>query len=457
MARSHWRSATGAGLLAAGLMANVGTAVAIADTGDTTGGAEKSPTNPSSPSTNHQNPLGSIVKNLTTTIQGATTAVGSLAPKVPTPVFGSGGSGSTSPGTTVPKMLSDAIRIPTTITGFSGPPPSATPPVTNPDGTPTDAPAGATGGDTTPASAAPATPKKTSPAPVTAPLATALSSTLATTTSQITHTATQVTQAIDGAVTPATAALGDSVQNLAAPVGAFAAQVTAPIPDVLSSIQALLTSTTNAIAPVTQLPTDLLSLLGAGEAPPVTGRIGTDDRAALPAGPSASLPSTRLLSAGTAAAASTAAEKATQTPPVTATALSAGTKAVAQASAVNASARATPGDVMSEGLQAFFHSYGALVIAASLSALAAAALPGLVAFLVPTVAGVGLGYRQAKAGIALRASGIARFAGSGPMGIVRSGSMISLRQSAVRVTRPARPASTTVVAVERPSQSHFAA
>jgi hypothetical protein len=93
---------------------------------------------------------------------------------------------------------------------------------------------------------------------------------------------------------------------------------------------------------------------------------------------------------------------------------------------------------MSEGLQAFFRSYGALVITASLSAMVAAALPGLVALLIPTVAGVGVGYRQAKAGIALRASGMARFAGSGPVGIVRSGSLIALRPSAMRVARPAR-------------------
>lgn len=450
MARSHWRSVTGAGLLAAGLMANVGTAVAIADTGaDARSGDDA----PASPSTNHQNPLGSIVKNLTTNIQRATTAVGSLAPKVPTPVFGSGGSASTSPGTMVPKMLSDAIRIPTPVTGMSGPPPSATPPAADPAGAPTDAPTTVAADDSGSTPATPTAPKKTSPAAVT-PLATALSSTLAAT-NQITHTATQAV--VDGVVAPSAAAIGDSVQNVAAPVGTLSAQLTAPLPDVLSSIQALLTSTTDAIAPVTQLPTDLLSLLGATGAQPVTGRTGTDSRATLAATPSAMLPTTQVL-ADESAAASTVAETAPQTLPVAATARSAGTNTIAQASAMNASARATPGDVMSEGLQAFLNSYGALVIAASLSALAAAALPGLLAFLVPTVAGVGLGYRQAKAGIALRASGIARFAGSGPMGIVRTGSLISLRSSAVRVSRPARPAASVGgAAVEGSGQSHFAA
>jgi hypothetical protein len=118
------------------------------------------------------------------------------------------------------------------------------------------------------------------------------------------------------------------------------------------------------------------------------------------------------------------------------------TKAISEAASVNASARATPGDSTSEGLQAFFHSYGAFVIVASLSALVAAALPGLLAFLVPTAAGIGLGYRQARAGLAVRASGIARFAGSGPVGIVRSGSFVAIRSTtrrppALRIARSA--------------------
>ena len=78
----------------------------------------------------------------------------------------------------------------------------------------------------------------------------------------------------------------------------------------------------------------------------------------------------------------------------------------------------------------FEHVIEAVLVPASLTALAAMALPGVGALLVVAAAGVRVGYRQAKAGLALRASGIARFAGPGPLGIARSASMVVLRQRA---------------------------
>ena len=47
-----------------------------------------------------------------------------------------------------------------------------------------------------------------------------------------------------------------------------------------------------------------------------------------------------------------------------------------------------------------------------------------------------VGYRQAKAGVALRTTGIAHFARPGPLGIVRSGSLVVVRPRALRVVRP---------------------
>ncbi|WP_172799385.1 hypothetical protein [Mycobacterium sp. IS-3022] len=83
------------------------------------------------------------------------------------------------------------------------------------------------------------------------------------------------------------------------------------------------------------------------------------------------------------------------------------------------------------GAQSIFeHVIEAVLVPASLTALAAVALPGVGALLVIAAAGVRVGYRQAKAGLALRASGIARFAGPGPLGVVRSGSLVALRQRA---------------------------
>lgn len=78
----------------------------------------------------------------------------------------------------------------------------------------------------------------------------------------------------------------------------------------------------------------------------------------------------------------------------------------------------------------FEHVIEAVLVPASLTALAAVALPGVGALLVIAAAGVRVGYRQAKAGLALRASGIARFAGPSPLGVVRSGSLVTLRQRA---------------------------
>ena len=53
------------------------------------------------------------------------------------------------------------------------------------------------------------------------------------------------------------------------------------------------------------------------------------------------------------------------------------------------------------------------VLPISLAALAALALPGAGGLTILTTAGVRVGYRQAKAGSAVRTAGIARFAGPG--------------------------------------------
>ena len=78
------------------------------------------------------------------------------------------------------------------------------------------------------------------------------------------------------------------------------------------------------------------------------------------------------------------------------------------------------------------------VLPVSLAALAALALPGAGGLVILTAAGVRVGYRQAKAGFALRTAGIARFArpGAVPLGVVRSGSLVVVRPRALRVVRP---------------------
>jgi hypothetical protein len=76
------------------------------------------------------------------------------------------------------------------------------------------------------------------------------------------------------------------------------------------------------------------------------------------------------------------------------------------------------------------------VLPVSLAALAALALPGAGGLTILTAAGVRVGYRQAKAGFALRTAGIAGFArpGAVPLGVVRSGSVV-VRPRALPVVR----------------------
>jgi hypothetical protein len=83
------------------------------------------------------------------------------------------------------------------------------------------------------------------------------------------------------------------------------------------------------------------------------------------------------------------------------------------------------------------HAVSALFVPASLSALAALALPGVGGLLIICGLGTRIGYRQAKALLEVRRAGIAVFAGPGPLGVVRAGSLIALRPRASGV-RPDR-------------------
>ncbi|MFM8598370.1 MAG: hypothetical protein ACKOB8_05120 [Mycobacterium sp.] len=73
----------------------------------------------------------------------------------------------------------------------------------------------------------------------------------------------------------------------------------------------------------------------------------------------------------------------------------------------------------------------------SVTELALAALPGLVGLLFFFASGVGLGRRQARFGFALQSTGAIRFAARGPLGVVRSGTMVSVRvRGASDTSRP---------------------
>jgi hypothetical protein len=109
---------------------------------------------------------------------------------------------------------------------------------------------------------------------------------------------------------------------------------------------------------------------------------------------------------------------------------------VARASSLPGMVAPARNGAVSMGLRSFVpHSFSDLPRAASLWALAAVALPGLGGLLILTLAGVRIGYRQAKAGSVLRTTGIARFARAGPLGVVRSGSLVVVGPRRLRVVR----------------------
>ncbi|WP_135453008.1 hypothetical protein [Mycobacterium sp. DL99] len=75
----------------------------------------------------------------------------------------------------------------------------------------------------------------------------------------------------------------------------------------------------------------------------------------------------------------------------------------------------------------------AIVVALSLWSIFYAALPGLGGLLSFGAAGVRIGYRQANAGLALHTTEVARFLRPGPIGVVRTGSLVSIHS---RTTPP---------------------
>lgn len=406
--RSHWRSAAGAALVAAGLMVNGSGAMAVADTGSSAS-SDAGGAGTASPSSHQNDPIGSLSKAVRDTIHGTTGALNPGNLVRPNPTVGSTGTSIIA----VPQMLADAIRVQSPITGLSIPRPDPAAPILDP------------------AAAAPITTKNGSPT-----ARNGVSDAVTSLNTMLSSTTNQVEQATNAVVVPVTAAANAGVQSVLVPVGAGIAAATAPLPAVLSSIQAILTSTANAVEPVTQLPTDLAGLFGITGVTPVSTPVRTDSHWATPATLSTPLSTERPPAVSSGAASATADVADPVSTPQMSVRL---TSAIAEASAANASARTAPVSGMPEGLQKFFRSYGALVAAASLTALIAAALPGIAALLIPTAAGVGMGYRQAKAGSTLRESGIARFAGGGPVGIVRSGSLVSLRPPALRIARTSRP------------------
>ena len=202
----------------------------------------------------------------------------------------------------------------------------------------------------------------------------------------------------------------------------------APVSDVIALAKDMLTSVGGAVVPLAQLPSDLLFLLvghrrgaacggrrGRHPRPRVVGRRGCIGGVAIAAGAAAC----RYLGAATRRCLGPADDG-------EATAGVATLDVIALGRASAASRMAPPEPDAAFPIRAgssFRHVVGAIVLSVSLWALAAAALPGAGGLGFLTLAGVRVGYRQAKAGVrtthhghrALRPSGAPRYR---PIGVI---------------------------------------
>ena len=266
------------------------------------------------------------------------------------------------------------------------------------------------------------------------------------------------------------------VPDVAAPVSEMApvSEVAAPVPnvvgpvsDVSALVQDLLASVAGGVVPPTQLQSDLYAfLLGITGVEPVVDAWGRIDGAALSTAVHAWVASElSLLRAFAAVPGVPVAGFATWAAPLggLAPAVFCTMTQACRASSLAAMSPLAPSGATAMGVQLFVRSgsgealrsgplsglaalsgvagltvlNAAGVLPVSLAALAALALPGAGGLTILTAAGVRIGYRQAKAGFAVRAAGIAGFArpGAVPLGVVRSGSVIVIRPRALPVVR----------------------
>ena len=234
-----------------------------------------------------------------------------------------------------------------------------------------------------------------------------------------------------GPVTNAVATVTTVVMSVPGLLASLPTSAT-PVADVITSVQEMLTAVTAAVVPLLQVPNDLISLLGisAVDAGAIVGRGVT-------AGANPPVLATRAsqwLELPPKSLVGSAASLDVIVPPPT-------VRDIAMTglhSELPVSGTASPAQNVSNesGMGSFLeHAVSALLVPASVSALAAVALPGVGGLLIICAAGMRIGYRQAKALMEVRRAGLASFAGPGPLGVVRSGSLVAMRPRASRIVR----------------------
>ncbi|MGO4443188.1 hypothetical protein AB4Z42_07495 [Mycobacterium sp. 2YAF39] len=206
-----------------------------------------------------------------------------------------------------------------------------------------------------------------------------------------------------------------------------------PITDVITAVQIMLTAITNAVAEVAQVPKDLLSMFGipgaGGPRAPLFGAGGSPIHLS-------HAPANAHLVGHEVQLPQVAAPGAPLFGNVVQAADFGGVATVGLSHQLASGLEPAPASVSPATSSFLDNMVKSVLVPASLTALAAIAVPGIAGLLIVCIAGIRVGYRQAKAGLALKLSGIARFAGPGPMGVVRSGSMVALHSRTSRLTRP---------------------
>ncbi|MFG1935322.1 hypothetical protein ACGFK1_32470 [Mycobacterium sp. NPDC048908] len=257
------------------------------------------------------------------------------------------------------------------------------------------------------------------------------------------------------AVQPVTTAMAKVAGVAMSVPGVLAALPTSetPVADVITSVQDMLISVNDAVAPLVEVPGDLYSLLvfpgiNAPLAQPVNvgSGLGLSTLAAM--GPAAPTPPTPpaaspILPISPVSSMPLRGDVATATAlgGIATVGLSTDLSLAGMAPlATEAAAPTSPLSFLEHTVRAFLeHTVRAVLAPASLTALAAFALPGIGGLLIICAAGIRVGYRQAKAALAVRSSVIARFARQGPLGVVRTGSLVSLHPRRSRGPRVDRP------------------
>jgi hypothetical protein len=214
-----------------------------------------------------------------------------------------------------------------------------------------------------------------------------------------------------------------------------------PVPDVITAVENILISVNDAVLPLAQVPSDLYSLLvvaGMGATPVST--VGSSFAAGLP--PAPGVLESPIVPASPPVLPVPPASDIPLLGHVTAPATLGGVAAAgltANRSLSGMAPIAVDADRRPSALSLLENTVNAMLAPASLSALAAFALPGVAGLVIICAAGVRFGYRQAKAALLVRTTGISRFARQGPLGVVRSGVLVAVHSRQPRSVRGTQP------------------